>query len=44
MKAIFKKLPPSLQDILTGLGYALIITLIAMLMGSNPEAFRYLAV
>jgi len=41
---LFSKLPPLLQDATIGLGYALIITLIAMLLGSDHEAFRYLSV
>jgi len=40
----FGRLPSWLQDATIGLGYALIITAIAMLLGSDHEAFRYLSV
>ena len=44
MMRLFCRLPPWLQDATIGLGYALIITVIAMLLGSDHETFRYLSV
>ena len=43
MKRFLNKLPPFLRDAIIGLGYALLITVVAVLLGSDHEAFRYLS-